>query len=112
MEKTLATWAGRSYFKYSGSILTGTVIRFGEGFQYATNVSVEHYKNLIDHFSGGRILVGTSRVNPPPGSLGAWLQTNVTRTAIASYIAPILIEEKYAQRVGKHDILILPKSNM
>ena len=36
---------------------------------------------------------------PPCESVGKWLQDNVTRTAIASYVAPILVEERYAKQV-------------
>jgi len=34
-------------------------------------------------------------------ALGEWLQVNVTQTAIASYVAPILVNEGYAHRVTK-----------
>ncbi len=44
---------------------------------------------------------------PPKGSLGEWLQTNVTRSAIACYVASILVIEGYAKRVGIHDIYII-----
>jgi hypothetical protein len=43
--------------------------------------------------------IGTSRTSPPDGSLGQWLQQNVTKTAIACYVGPILVEGRYAQRV-------------
>jgi hypothetical protein len=43
--------------------------------------------------------MGTSRDNPPTGSVGAWLQENVTKTAIASYVGPILLSEGLASRV-------------
>ena len=37
---------------------------------------------------------------PPCESVGKWLQDKVTRTAMASYVAPILVEEGYAEQVA------------
>ena len=98
------TWAGRSKFEYTGSVETGTEITYGKKFK--VRVSAQHYKHLRKHFLNDVVSVGTSRTNPPRGSLGSWLQENVTRTAIASYVAPILIIEGYANSEGKHDIRI------
>jgi len=99
------TWAGRSSFEYSGSVETGTEIIYGKGWK--ANVSAEKYIGLRRHFMGRIVPVGTSRTDPPVGSLGEWLQTNVTLTQIVSYVAPILVVEGYAERVGKHDICII-----
>ena len=101
----LETWGGRSKFNYSGSVETGTDIVYGQGWK--VSVSAEEYVNLRHHFMGRIVQVGTSRTDPPPESLGAWLQANVTQLAIASYVAPILVIEGYAKRVGKHDIQII-----
>jgi hypothetical protein len=61
---------------------------------------------LLNHFIGQTVSVGTSRTNPPSGSLGSWLNQVVTQTAIASYVAPILIHEGYAERISDHEIRI------
>jgi len=99
------TWGGRSNFDYSGSVETGTVITYGHG--YKARVDAQDYVALRKHFLGRTVPVGTSRTDPPADSLGAWLQANVTITAIAPYVAPILLMEGYAVRVGKHDISII-----
>ena len=100
----LQTWAGRSTFQYTGSVQTGTTITYGKGFR--VKVSGSDYSRLIRSFSRSTVEIGTSRTNPPAGSLGNWLQTNVIKTAIASYVGPILINEGYAEKVGKSKIRI------
>lgn len=94
---SLRTWTGKSHFKYEGSVSKGTQICFGK--EGRRPVSASQYTRLLDHFKGQEVLVGTSRDNPQSGSLGEWLQVNVTRTAIASYVASILVTEGYALRV-------------
>ena len=97
MGKELITWGGRSSFEYDGSVASGTRIRFGEnGQQFVTR---EQYIALLAHFKGRTVDIGTSRDNPPEGSVGAWLQEHVTRIAIASYVGAILVAEGYAERV-------------
>ena len=100
--KTLPTWAGRSQFKYSGSVSQGTKITFGSGF--SVTIKADQYSDLLSHFKGKTVDIGTIFTNPPRGSLGEWLQQNVTKTAIASYIGPILIYEKYAVKIGGSQI--------
>ena len=41
----------------------------------------------------------TSRTGPTPDSVGEWLQASVTKTAMASQVGPILLDEGYAERV-------------
>lgn len=102
---TIPTWKGRSQFTYEGSVEEGTAIYFGQG--RMTRVSASQYAALLQYFRNrDGISVGTSR-NPPANTLGVWLNANVDRRAIASYVAPILIWEGYAERVGEHDIRIL-----
>ena len=99
------TWGGRSTFSYVGSVETGTIITYGRG--YSIKVTAQQYVALRQHFLNRVIPAGTSRTAPPRESLGSWLKSNVTHTAIASYVAPILIFEKYAERVGRHDIRLI-----
>ncbi|MDO8873682.1 MAG: hypothetical protein Q7V05_13280 [Methanoregula sp.] len=94
--KKLPTWAGRSEFEYEGSIATGTTIYYGSG--SSTVVSASQYSALLQHFKGQSPNIGTSRDRAPEGSVGAWLQKNITRTAIASYVGAILIHEGYATK--------------
>jgi len=99
----LSTWRGRSKFKYSGSVSTGTVIRCGKEFRWEARMSEEQWERLLSHFRGRMVSIGTSRTDPPPDSVGEWLQEHVTKTAIASYVGPILIHEGYASRDQKRD---------
>jgi hypothetical protein len=105
--KTLPTWGQGSRFSYAGSVRTGTTISYGSG--YLIFVTPEHYSSLLDHFQGMTVDAGTSRTDPPAHSVGEWLQANVTRTAIASYVCPILIEEGCAERVDKSQIAFVKK---
>jgi hypothetical protein len=100
----LATWADRSSFEYAGSVKAGTTIKYGRGF--TIKVSASDYSRLLNFFSGSTVEIGTSRTNPPTDGLGRWLQANVTKTAIASYVGPILINNGYAVKVGQSQIRI------
>lgn len=102
----LKTWAGKSQFDYSGNVATGTSIKYGEK-GYTQQITASQYNKLRLRFLGKIIPIGTSRDNAPIPSIGHWLQENVTKTAIASYVGPILINEGYARKVGKHDIEII-----
>ncbi len=102
--KTLSTWAERSTFRYSGSIQDGITINYGRGFKYKINIRKEYLKSLLLYFQNQITEVGTSRTNPPINSVGRWLMENVSPTAISSYVCPILIEEGYAEQVGRSEI--------
>ncbi|MGO8761009.1 MAG: hypothetical protein ACLP2P_05035 [Desulfobaccales bacterium] len=100
--KTLKTWAGRSSFKYSGSVRDGITVIYGEG--HRIKITVEQFLTLINHFQGLTVQAGTSRADAPRRSVGKWLQENVTQTAMASYVCPILINEGYAEKGGSTEI--------
>lgn len=106
--KTLNTWAGRSSFSYSGNVKTGTKINYGS--KYTVTIKKEDYEKLLSEFKGKKIPCGTSRDNPPEGSLGSWLQTNVTKTATASYVGAILVSEGYASKKGSTIVFTLKKT--
>jgi hypothetical protein len=97
MTTKLDTWAGRSKFEYEGSVAEGTTIRYGQG--WTVTVSAEQYHALLNHFRDAETEMGTSRDTAPAGSVGEWLQENVTKSAIASYVGRILLHEGYAKRV-------------
>ncbi len=103
MWKVLPTWGGRSKFKYSGSVSTETVIRYGKDFKWEARMSEEQWKRPLSQFRGRTVSIGTSRTSPPADSVGEWLQEHVTKTAIASYVGPVLIHEGYAARDRKRD---------
>jgi len=96
------TWGGRSTFSYTGSVDEGTRIVFGAN--HVARVSAAEYADLLQHFAGRTVNVGTSRTDPPAGSVGEWLKANVTPTAIASYIGAILVHEGVAKRGFGADI--------
>lgn len=104
--RSLKTWADKSEFTYIGSVKEGTEIKYGNG--NTAKVSAEQYAKLIRFFSGNVVDIGTSRDTAPKGSLGEWLQENVTKTAIAPYVGPILINEGYGEKIGKSQIRIKP----
>jgi hypothetical protein len=97
--RRLPTWTGRSEFTYGGSVKEGVTIKYGNGFSYTQKMSAQQFRNLLDYFGGRTVNIGTSRTTPPPGSVGEWLQVNVTKIALASYVGPILINENYATKV-------------
>lgn len=99
----IKTWAGKSTFGYNGCIAVGTDIYFGTG-PSVIKVSAQEYLNLRQNFLGKVVAVGTSFDNPPHGSIGEWLQSHVTKTAIASYVASILIREGYAIKESDMEI--------
>jgi hypothetical protein len=94
--KELSTWGGRSKFRYSGSVTAGTSISYGKG--WSVYITAAQYQALLNHFRGEEVEIGTSRDAVPPDSVGEWLQKYVTRTAIASYVGPILVIEGHAEQ--------------
>ena len=98
MPKILPTWAGRSSFEYTGSVAAGTEILYGTK-PYRQWITAAQYRALLAHFGGAMVEIGPSFDNPPAGSVGEWLQANVTKTAMASYVGPVLLDEGYAERV-------------
>ena len=91
-------------WKEYGSVKLRTIIEYGQGYKYNINITETQYKYLINHFKGQTAQVGTSRTNPPRFSVGEWLQVNITKTAISSYVCAILIAEGYAERVSSTEI--------
>lgn len=102
----ISTWAAKSNFKYEGSVLEGTKVYFGKG--SSIYVSSDMFKKLLDFFDGREVKIGTSRDNPPAGSLGEWLNENISKSAIASYVGAILVFEGYAHKV-KHGYIQIDK---
>lgn len=88
---TLSTWGGRARFSYrhDGSL----ALRYGNGRH--CRVSVEHMERLRADHRGQLVTV----FGPEP-SLDAWTKEHVTRTRIASYLAPALVELGLVERSG------------
>lgn len=102
--ESVKTWGEKSTFCYTGNVTEGTTITYGRWFK--VHVSGEQYDRLRREFLNKTIKVGTSRI-PPEGSMGAWLRENVTKTAIASYVSAVLLNENFAVRVTKTEIMIV-----
>ena len=103
MAKVLPTWAGKSQFRYTGSVATGTEIEYGRSFRFKAGTTAGEYANLLRRFSGRHVKIGTSRTVSPDGSVGDWLKANVSKTALASYVGPILVDEGYAAAGDESD---------
>lgn len=101
------TWGGQSRFEYTGTVGTGTDIAYGAHSRWRVRVSGAKYRELRKHFLGRTVSVGPSRTAPTPHSLGEWLKQRRTATAIASYVAPILVREGYAVRVGGNKLRVI-----
>jgi hypothetical protein len=104
----LLTWEKESNFRYSGSVLAGTVIQYGRGFRYRTSVSSSDYRTLLRHFSEMEVPLGTRRSERSENSLGQWLVDHVpqvTKVAIAACVGPILLAEGYAKVGAKLDLI-------
>jgi len=105
MEKTkvtLATWGGRSQFRYEGSVAEGTLI-YGKGSPSPYCVSAKEYAAMLFKFSGQEVSIGTSYTDPPDGSLGKWLTDEYRQYGMTSYVGPILLKEQYAERGSRSD---------
>ena len=63
----------------------------------------EHYAAMLARFSSQEVSIGTSRTNPPKGSLGEWLKNTYKHDAVTSYVGPILLKEQYAERGSRSD---------
>ena len=104
MSDILHTWDGTwgtTKFKYDGSVVDGTTIHYGKTPSSITVTSTD-YQRMLSQFKGQTIPLGGIRNidKRPPISLGKWIGDHVTKIAVASYIAPILVHEGYCKRVG------------
>ena len=95
--KSLKTWGGKKLFSYEGSVKEGTAIYYGEGRKM--EFQAEIYSTLLKKFCGKEVPIGTSRTDPPKGSLGEWVRDYIGGPAAMSYVGAILIAEGYATRV-------------
>ena len=94
-EKKLSTWAEGSTFTYSGSVQEGVQIFYGTK-PSCQKISKKQFTEMLQHFNGRTVDIGTSRTDRSPESLGYWLGKNVCKPAIASYVGAILVNEGFA----------------
>ncbi len=105
----LKTWGGHSTFEYEGSLDSGITLYYGREYANSLPISGKKLRQGLSAFAGREVPIGTSRTNAPESSLGRWLQDNVTNTAIASYIGPLVIELGYAERGTRPDSIRIRK---
>ena len=101
----ILTWGGSSTFEYNGCVETGTEILFGENENQT--ILTQQWQNLRQHFIGRIVKIGTSRDNPPLGSMGEWFYANILNQALMSYVGIILVREYYAVRESNTTILVV-----
>lgn len=100
----LTTLYKKKKFSYTGNVSTGTTITYGKGHTVDVNANV--YKGLVGRFRGQTVDIGASRTKPMPGSIGEWLQnTAKIKTAVASYVAPILVNAGLATIVKQKNVI-------
>jgi hypothetical protein len=96
--KKLSTKTGK-WFMYSGNVNNGTIILYGKDFLNGMEITKEHYLALTNHFKGKTVNLGSSRNKRKEATLGEWIAENITKTAIVSYIVPILIKYKRVKEI-------------
>jgi hypothetical protein len=62
---------------------------------------------MAQEFAGIDLAIGASRTNRPEGSLGEILMHGVSPTAMASYVAPLLVYLGLAVKKDRHTITVL-----
>ncbi len=62
---------------------------------------------IVEEFAGMNLAIGASRTNPTEGSLGAMLMDKVSPTAMASYVAPLLVHLELAVKKDRYTIEVL-----
>lgn len=102
--KAIKTLIKQKEFRYYGSVEEGTELFFGKNKR--ENVTRHQYAKLITELKGKTIPVGASFKNPPTNSLGDWLFKNDSKRALAAYVAPILVHERFAEIVNNREIKI------
>lgn len=99
----LRTFSRGVDFKVCPTIL-GYQLHFGGSSGNAT-FSLATLQSLALDFAGKRVAIGASRTSPPEGSLGEYLQKNVSKTALSSYVAPLLVYLGLANRDGDYHLV-------
>ena len=97
--RELSTLHRKVPFYYEGKVGEDTIIHYGDGGRKTARINSAGWKAMLRQFSGQEVRLGRSPRNPSPGSLGEWLKKTLRRSGIASYVAPILIAEGYAEEV-------------
>lgn len=85
--------------------MEGTTFLFSTGPLF---VAAFDYYRMMVRFQGQTVNIGTSRTDPPVGSVGAWLFENVTKTNVMSFMGAVLVDEGFVKKAGGPDITFKP----
>ena len=81
-------------------------IRIIFGQDRKTAIPVQKYESMIRAFRGKEVELRPTRGIPKAGSVEAWVRlNNITKTAIASYLGPILVHEERAEWLDDAPVL-------
>ncbi len=91
----MKTWGGKeTEFEYSGSVKTGTVIRYGKH-RVVETVTAEEWEELLRKFRSQTVQLGISYRRAASGTVSDFLN----RPGMIPYVSAILEAEGYIQRV-------------
>ena len=109
-ERACRTFAGRTTCRVSGHVDTGARIWPGN-MRYPIIFPKDKFDALLAYGrSRGEMRVGLSFSGPEEGSLGQWIQENLpTKMNPSCYVAGLLIDEGYAERVRAGVIRFFPR---
>ena len=97
-QRTCMTVGGRGVFEVEGAIETGLRIWMGTH-RTSVRFPAEFLSNLLGHFRGRTVRIGSKFDDPGEGSLGDYIQKNLpTKMNPAVYLGGLLIDEGYAEK--------------
>lgn len=96
--RTCITAGGRGVFEVEGAVESGLRIWMGTH-RTSVRFPAEFLTNLLDHFRGRTVRIGSKFDDPGEGSLGDYIQKNLpTKMNPAVYLGGLLIEQGYADK--------------
>jgi hypothetical protein len=107
---TLGHPSRRTEFTYTGCVKEGVTLEFSG----RPRISDDFFQAIIQKFKGETIPGGFSMTNPTPGGLGVWVEHHSQKhnhvslyPRHASFIAAILVHEKYITSSLKRNAVML-----
>jgi hypothetical protein len=96
-----STFGGQTTFEVAGTVAAGAAIWPGRA-RYPIRITGEFFARLLKHFASSEVAVGANFSDPASNSLGDFIRKNLpTRMNPAVYVAGLLIDEGYAEHVGR-----------
>jgi hypothetical protein len=99
--RVIPTFSGRTTFICFGGVPDGADLLVGET-QYALHFPASFFRKLIADLAGSKLEIGNFKQNPAaPGTLNDYIQRTlrIAQTP-GTYVAALLIEDGYAERIG------------